>query len=326
MIQCRSFRNSDPPHLAHLWNCFWDACGNRVRLTPLLIERFVLGKLFFDPRGLVVVTEDSRVVGFAHAGFGPNSEGTSLDTSVGVITAFVTAPAGVDPDVPQALLKAAEEYLVGRGASTVYFGGSPFPEPFWLGLAYGPRLPGVADNNLQLRQCLADLGYQPVESRVVVERSLRQFTPPVSPELIRCHRELTVNFTGEPWLTKWWELVTLDPFELLSFELLARLSGCQLGRMRLFIREMAANSAGGFPIALWDIDIAPNCPLPEAKWFFLVQVTRELARGNAASLEVQISWPVGQPEPPELDQLRSLLGMTPRFQGTVFRKDFSSTV
>ncbi|MCS7238200.1 MAG: hypothetical protein NZ899_08025 [Thermoguttaceae bacterium] len=307
--------------MAHLWNCFWEACGNRVRLTPLLIERFVLAKLYFDPRGLLVAMDNDRAVGFAHAGFGPRTEEKVLDPTVGVIAAFVVPPGPIRREVMQVLLSAAEEYLRIHGASVIFFGGSSFPEPFWLGLAYGPRLPGVADNDLELREFLAEVGYQPVESRVVLERSLRQFTVTVTPELVRCHRELTVNFTGEPLLSNWWELTTLDPFELLSFELVTRIGNCRVGRMRLFIREMAANPAGCYPIALWDIDLVGTCPLSEAKWFFLQQATRELARGNAATLEIQVSWPIGQPEPTDLAHLRTLLGMTPRFQGTVFRKD-----
>ena len=49
----------------------------------MLLEQFVFSKPYFDPAGLIVALRDGRPVGFVHAGFGPNDEGTALSTEMG---------------------------------------------------------------------------------------------------------------------------------------------------------------------------------------------------------------------------------------------------
>ena len=52
-------------------------------MSAMLLEQFVFSKPYFDPAGLIVALRDDKPVGFVHAGFGPNDEGTALATELG---------------------------------------------------------------------------------------------------------------------------------------------------------------------------------------------------------------------------------------------------
>ena len=44
-------------------------------MSIAVLERYVLSKPTFDPQGLIVATDEDKLVGFAHAGFGPDEQG-----------------------------------------------------------------------------------------------------------------------------------------------------------------------------------------------------------------------------------------------------------
>ena len=52
-------------------------------MTSQVLESTVLSKPYFEREGLIVATEDDQVIGFVHAGFGPDANGARLDTSIG---------------------------------------------------------------------------------------------------------------------------------------------------------------------------------------------------------------------------------------------------
>ena len=72
MIELRSFRNGDPPRLADVWRCADLGPAALQPMTSALLEAGVFSKPYFDRRGLLVACEGARIVGFAHAAFGPN--------------------------------------------------------------------------------------------------------------------------------------------------------------------------------------------------------------------------------------------------------------
>ena len=84
LIHYRAFRNQDLPALAEIWRA---QAPERALMQPMsadLFESHVLSKPYFDSRGLIVALDDGAPVGFAHAGFGPNSDESGLSTQLGV--------------------------------------------------------------------------------------------------------------------------------------------------------------------------------------------------------------------------------------------------
>ena len=74
LIEYRAFRNTDPPQLAEIWRSNSTSRGLMQPMSTAVFERFVLSKPTFDRQGLVVAVDEDKIVGFAHAGFGPTED------------------------------------------------------------------------------------------------------------------------------------------------------------------------------------------------------------------------------------------------------------
>ena len=148
MTRFRPFRNTDPPALADLWNRgIPDQCAVRP-LRPHELDAHALGRANFDAAGLVVAEKEGRIVGFVHAGFGPNApidpaKPLEVSQEMGTIAMLVVDPAAPDRELVFGLLSEAERYLRDRGAKVVYAGGV-FPlNPFYWGIYGGSEGCGV---------------------------------------------------------------------------------------------------------------------------------------------------------------------------------------
>ena len=117
----RSFRNSDPPALVRLWN---QAIPESWAVRPLRVHELdahALGTVNFEAAGLIVAEQDGRIVGFVHAGFGPDlpvesTQPFQLSHELGTIAMLVVEPNLDDPELVSGLIAAAERYLRARGA------------------------------------------------------------------------------------------------------------------------------------------------------------------------------------------------------------------
>ena len=83
MIDYRPFRNTDPPAICE----FWRHRGRCERSTSRSRRRcwnrsFCRGRFSIE-MGSLWLPQNSHPIGFAHAGFAVNSDGSGLDTSCG---------------------------------------------------------------------------------------------------------------------------------------------------------------------------------------------------------------------------------------------------
>ena len=72
MLDYRTFRNTDPPRLVAVWNEAFNQRGCPRLPSNTLLERYVLGKIIFEPKGLFVAESNGVVVGWAHAAMSRN--------------------------------------------------------------------------------------------------------------------------------------------------------------------------------------------------------------------------------------------------------------
>jgi ribosomal protein S18 acetylase RimI-like enzyme len=223
-IEYRAFRNTDPPQLAEVWRAQGASRGLMQPMSPGVLERFVLSKPTFDRQGLIVACEGSKIIGFAHAGFGTSADHTTSSTDVGVICLVMTR-SEADPDVAAALLARSEAYLRGRGAKTLR-GGGHFPVvPFYQGLYGGSELSGILDSDPKWQALFADHGYRVLKRSLVLHCDLAVFRPVVDRQQLQIRRRTTLEQRIDPPTTSWADASLLEPFDRVRFELVPQAGG-----------------------------------------------------------------------------------------------------
>ncbi|MFO0950949.1 MAG: hypothetical protein U0835_07295 [Isosphaeraceae bacterium] len=154
MTHLRPYLNRDSPALARLWNRGATSSAVARPLTVYEFDSQVLGGPHFDPAGLIVAERENAVVGFVHAGFGPDHPpGRPLELvhALGTVGMLVVDPQQNDASLPARLFAAAEEYLRSRGASVFYAGGQ-FPlNPYYWGVYGGSEWAGILSGDATFR-------------------------------------------------------------------------------------------------------------------------------------------------------------------------------
>lgn len=231
MIRYRYYRNSDSPALVRVWN---QAVPGAAGVRPLRaheLDVYAFGSVYFDRRGLTVAENDGRIVGFVHAGFGPDLpvESTvpfALDPTMGTICMLAVEP-GTDPAVAHGLILHAERYLRSCGASVLYAGGQLPLNPFYWGLYGGSEGSGIPAVHLSFPEALAAMGYEPVSTTVALEFDLAE-AEPRDPRATLIRRQTQIDFEEDALPGHWWENLALADCHLARFRLLARIGGAEL--------------------------------------------------------------------------------------------------
>ena len=244
MIRYRAFRNTDPPLLAELWS---SQPPLRARVQPMtvgLLEQKVFSKPYFDRLGLIVAEQDGRLVGFAHAGFGANAEGSAISTETGTTCMLMVGRHDKRAEIGQRLLLRAEQYLVSRGARRLMGGNVAPTNPFYVGLYGDNPSPGLLESNALVVQVFRDSGYQPVEQHLVLERALAGFRPPVDRLQMQLRRQYHVEVERDPPVRNWWEACTVGQTQRIRYRVVSRRGGEDCGTVAFWDLERIATSRG----------------------------------------------------------------------------------
>lgn len=316
MIGFRSFQNSDPPRLAEIWRTRSGLRGYAQPMTASMFDRYVLSKPYFDQHGLVVAMEQERAVGFAHAGFGPTDDGTTLSTDIGASILAVVVPHDDDAAIAAELIARCEAYLRDRGAKVLYGGGIRPLNAFYVGLYGGSELPGILDSDTQHQQFFKAAGYREIDRTVVLHCELASFRPIVDRQQMQLRRRARVECTCDPPLPSWWDACTLGDFTRLQYKLF--LSGGDepvavgtLVDMETFSHTWGARTAG-----LVDIWVAESHRRQGIGLSFVGEIMRQAAEQGYGLIEVQTM----QHNPGGLALYRKL-GFQQIDGGAVFRKE-----
>ena len=249
VIRYRPFRNSDPLALVGLWNQSIPSTG---AVRPLLVHELddhAFGTVSFDRNGLIVAEREGRILGYVHAGFGPDYpvESTapfSVDYSLGTIAMLILDPGGSDPELAPGLILQAERYLRSRGAKVLYAGGQ-FPlNPFYWGLYGGSEGSGILAEHAEFCLALAAMGYEPFSTTVFLQYDLaRKESRDARAVLIRRQTQLEIEEDALP--IHWWENQSLSEFDLTRFRLLARSGDIELARATTWDMNLFGRDADG---------------------------------------------------------------------------------
>jgi ribosomal protein S18 acetylase RimI-like enzyme len=219
MISFDCFRNDDPPRLADAWRATDLGPAALQPMTSAALEAAVFSKPYFDRHGLIVARDGDRLVGFAHAAFGPSVDRSIIDHAIGSTLLVVVPPHHDRTAIEDGLLARCETYLRDRGVGTVRGGGSPDLGGFYLGLYGGSDLPGILDSSPDMQAVFLRNGYAPAERIAVLRRPLTGFRPPVNRLQLAIRRATTLRAIDEPARRTWWEAATTTGIALRRYEL-----------------------------------------------------------------------------------------------------------
>jgi ribosomal protein S18 acetylase RimI-like enzyme len=289
VVEYRTFRNTDPPGLAALWNEALTTRGE-VRLrhsSPL--ENYVFSKSYFDPSGLFVAVENGDTVGFAHAGFGADSTLSTLSRAAGVTCAIAVRPSHRRRGIGSELLRACEKYLKVQGAQNLYAGPMAPLNPFYFALYGGSELPGFLASDKGVDPFLQQHGYRVHDTRHVFDRQLSQPIAVADGRFAGLRRQFDVRIVPRTGVRSWWEECTVGPVEIVDFRLEEKGTGHVAARASVWEMDLFSWCWNQPAIGIVDVDVAPEMRRQGLAKYLLTQVLRYLQEQFFGLAEVQSS-------------------------------------
>ena len=314
MIEIRCFRNADPPRLADVWRAADLGPAAMQPMTAALLEASVFSKPYFDREGLIVAADDDRVVGFAHAAFGPNRDRSGVDTGVGTTLLVAVVPHPLQEQIGVELVRGCEAYLERRGARTILGGGSAELRSFYLGLYGGSDLPGILDSSVAMRRLFERAGYETAERIAVLRRTLHGFRPPVNRLQLAIRRSTVLRAIDEPTRRTWWEAATTTGIALRRYELFNQ-TGERLGCASFWDMQPLAGAWGVLAAGLLDVEIEGPRRRQGLAHYLVAEALHDLSQEGVALVETHAS----TANTPALN-LFTKLGFEIAEHGTIFRK------
>lgn len=287
MIDYRAFRNTDPPALCEIWGKQASCKAYYQTLTPAVLERVVLSRPLFDRHGMVVAEENGVPIGFAHAGFSRNSDGSEQDLSVGATCMLMIS----DParrDVLRDLLLHSEQYLRERGARDLYGGGSLNVAPFYLGLHDGASVPGVLASDEVTLDVFSHRGYVEMGRKSILQRSLANFRPVVDRQQMQLKRSIQVECLPDPPAASWWEACTVGLTNRFAFTATRIKDETKLATATFWDMEPLASSWGIHARGLIQLELHGSQDSEATATFLLGSALRQLAADGITLAEAHI--------------------------------------
>ncbi|CAN5903834.1 hypothetical protein BH23PLA1_BH23PLA1_38820 [soil metagenome] len=225
MTRFRPFRNGDLPALAEIWNAALPEEGVVRPIDVHELDALLISRLFFDPAGLILAEQAGRVVGFAHAGFGPKDpRGPSqqLDRSMGTVAMLAVAPEVAQRDVEQGLLDEAARYLRGQGATVLYAGGRYPLNPFYWGLYGGSEFSGILETHRGFLEAVEQAGYRPVARTIRLEADVTRRPAARAPKSLLLRRQTQLEIREDSLFDRWWDALSIGSAHPVAFVLIDR--------------------------------------------------------------------------------------------------------
>jgi ribosomal protein S18 acetylase RimI-like enzyme len=289
VVYYRHFRNDDPPGLAEVWNDAFPGRGE-VRLrhsSPL--ENYVFAKSYFDRAGLIVAVEDGKHVGFAHAGFGPDTTQTALCNANGVLCMIGVRPSHRRRGIGSDLLRRSEGYLTASGARALYAGPRAPLNPFYFGLYGGSDLPGFLESDADAEPFLRKHGYQPHGTTVVFQRSLVEPLQIADGRFPALRRQYEMRIAAKRGVGTWWQECVQGPVETVEFSLEDKTTTEIVARTSVWEMDGFSWRWNQPAVGIMDIEVRENRRRQGMAKFLLTQLLRYLQEQFFGLAEVQVN-------------------------------------
>ncbi len=285
MVEYRTFRNNDTPRLVAVWNESLINRGVPMLVNNTMLERYVLSKPIFDPKGLIIAESNGAVVGWAHAGMSLNPFNTQ---AVGVVCLIAVRPAFRKQGVGSALLERAEQYLRGKGADVLQAGGHWPNNPFYMGLYGGAESPGFLVSDTLAEPFLLKRGYRIEQKIRVLQHVLDQPMKMFDARFMPLRQKFELQF-GSPrrLLSSWHEEVYgyVDP---LQFVLNDRQNDTWVARTLVWEMEAFSMHWRRPTVGVFDFEVNPPYRGQSVGRYFLSLIMKYIQEQFFTLVEIQL--------------------------------------
>jgi ribosomal protein S18 acetylase RimI-like enzyme len=285
VVEYRTFRNTDPPRLVAVWNETFIQRGSPRLTNNMLIERYVLAKSIFDPKGLFVAESNGACVGWAHAGMSRNPFNTQ---PVGVTCLIGVHPTHQRQGIGAELLKRCEQYLREQGAQILTAGAHWPNNPFYMGLYGGCESPGFLVSEPLAEPFFLKNGYRVDCKTLVLQRKLDQPMKMFDPRFVPMRQRYDLQF-GSPrrLLSTWHEFVHgyVDP---LQFVLNDKQTGTWVARTLVWEMEAFSLAWRRPSVGIFDFEVNPAYRRAAVGRYFLSLIMKYIQEQFFTLVELQL--------------------------------------
>jgi ribosomal protein S18 acetylase RimI-like enzyme len=299
-----------------VWNQAFKGRGAVPLTHSSLLEGHVFAKPYFDPAGLIVAADGGRVVGFAHAGLGPNADESALDPASGVVALVAVAPAYQRQGIASELLRHGEAYLRGRGARLVHGGSASDWNPFYQGLYGGSESAGFLASDPAAGPFLSRHGYQPWRTYPVLQRRLSGSVNVADGRFAGLRRRFELRVAPRRGVSSWWRECVLGPLELIDFRLEEKVTGKLAARASVWEMESYSRLWNEAALGLVELEVRPDLRRQGVAKFLLAQTFRYLQDQYFSLVEAQVD----EGDEPSANLFRSV-GFAQVDTGHIYRRE-----
>jgi ribosomal protein S18 acetylase RimI-like enzyme len=232
-IKYQTYKNTDTPALAALWNEAASARGCAVVTKPSVLETHLFAKPWFDPKGIILGVDSAgnKVVGTVIAGFGASDNDQKVDPTRGVVALLMVHPDHRRKGIGRGLLQEAERYLVDRGTRDARVGTTWERTPYGWGIVGSSRPTGVLQSTAGAHEFLTACGYKQSEHYLVLDRDMARTVPLGDPRFPTLRRKYELR-VGPRRVTTWLDEALQGAHESVVFELLELAIAKPVGELR----------------------------------------------------------------------------------------------
>ncbi len=288
MIEYKAFRNTDPPGITEVWNSAFIGRGAYPLRNASIFDETLFNKIYFDPAGLIVAVEDGFILGFIHAGFGPNADQTALNHEIGVISAIAVKNGFLRLGIGRQLLNRAEEYLRAKGAKQILAGGLKPNNPYYFGIYGGSDSPGFLLSDEAAQPFFLANGYKIAKRCIVTQRVVDAPLQVADPRFTFFKRRFEFEVVPRMKAETWWQVCQWGEIEPVECRLVEKETNLVASRAYYWEMTEYGRKWNAPTVGLLDLEVMENFRAQGIGKYLLYQVLRHLQEQFFQIVEMQV--------------------------------------